>query len=59
MQAGPMVALNQHVLGTFTTRGVGYEAAAAALLAAGFDPPEDPRWFSASLACNLLNLKRE
>ena len=56
MQTPAMLALNAHVIGTHTTVGVGYEAAADALLAAGFSPPADPKWFSASLACNLLGL---
>jgi len=57
-QTPAMFALNKHVFGTHEREGVGAEAAADALLAAGFDPPEDPRWFSAALACNLLGVGR-
>lgn len=56
MQTGPMFALNKYVLGTHETVGAGYEATAAALLAAGYDPPKNPQWFSAALACNLLGI---
>jgi len=47
------VALNEHVFGP---HGVGVEAATIALHVAGFDPPQDPSWFNAALACNLLGL---
>lgn len=56
MQTGPMFALNKHMLGDRSSAGVGLEAIAAQLLAAGFDPPTDPQHFSAALACNMLGV---
>lgn len=47
------IALNNHIFGT---SGIGIDSAAELLLAGGFDPPEDPNWFSAPLACNILNV---
>lgn len=38
--------------------GVGLDSAVEALIRAGADPPEDSKWFSAGLACNLLGVSR-
>lgn len=57
-QTPAMFALNRYVLGTFEVVGPGIEAVADRLLAAGFDPPKDPQFFSAAMACNLLNIPR-
>ncbi len=51
IQTTAHIALNRHV------RAHGIELTAAALLLAGFDPPEDPGWFSAPLACMMLGLE--
>lgn len=56
-QTPAMLALNRHVFGTHAMEGAGVDATADALLEAGFDPPADPRHFSAPLACNLLNVR--
>ena len=51
-----MAALTTHVFGSRTKNGIGIDVAVMALERAGFDPPEDPRWFSARLACNILGV---
>lgn len=57
MQTPSMFALNQHVFGTHARVGVGLSTAVDALMAAGFDPPEDVKWFSSAQACDLLGVR--
>ena len=47
-------ALTRHVFGT---SGIGIDVAVQRLVEAGFDPPTDPTWFSAALACFHLGVR--
>lgn len=47
-------ALTRHVFGP---SGIGVDAAVQRLVEAGFDPPDDPTWFSAALACFHLGVR--